>query len=128
MEMDWSVGQITKALADNGILNNTIIFFTSDNGPFLERGKRGGFQGRGIPGHCDWKASFVSESRKMEISDDEIEADIGCGGTVLKGGKAQTWEGGIRVPSILSWPGKISAGSVYRHPVYTMDVFSTFAR
>ena len=36
-EMDYSIGQIVRSLKDNGVYDNTMIYFTSDNGPFLER-------------------------------------------------------------------------------------------
>lgn len=42
MEIDWSVGQITKALKDNGIDNDTIVIFTSDNGPWISYGNHAG--------------------------------------------------------------------------------------
>ena len=42
MEIDWSVGQITKALKDNGVENDTIVIFSSDNGPWLVFGNHGG--------------------------------------------------------------------------------------
>lgn len=45
MEIDWSVGQIEKALKDNGISDNTVIIFTSDNGPWLNFGNHGGSAG-----------------------------------------------------------------------------------
>jgi len=42
MEIDWSVGQIMKALKDNGLEENTIVIFTSDNGPWLSYGNHAG--------------------------------------------------------------------------------------
>lgn len=45
MEIDWSVGQITEALKENGILDNTLVIFTSDNGPWLRFGNHGGSAG-----------------------------------------------------------------------------------
>lgn len=53
MEMDWSVGEILKALKDNGLDNNTLVVFTSDNGPWLNfgnhAGSTGGFrEGKGV--------------------------------------------------------------------------------
>ena len=44
-EIDWSVGQLMKALGDNGIAKNTILIFTSDNGPWLLYGNHGGSAG-----------------------------------------------------------------------------------
>lgn len=45
MEIDWSVGQIMKALKDNGLDSNTLVVFTSDNGPWLNFGNHGGSAG-----------------------------------------------------------------------------------
>lgn len=42
MEIDWSVGEITKALAENGVEDNTLVIFTSDNGPWLIYGDHAG--------------------------------------------------------------------------------------
>jgi arylsulfatase A len=42
MEIDWSVGQITKALKDSGIEDNTLVIFTSDNGPWVSYGDHAG--------------------------------------------------------------------------------------
>ncbi len=42
MEIDWSVGQVMKTLKDNGLDENTIVIFTSDNGPWLSYGNHGG--------------------------------------------------------------------------------------
>ena len=88
-EMDWAVGQIMQTLADEGIADNTISFFSSDNGPFLERGLEGGYAG------------------------------------VLRGAKGQNWDGGIRVPGIMHWPGKIQPAIIVDTAVSTMDIFPT---
>ena len=45
MEVDWSVGQVMKALHDNGIDKHTLIVFTSDNGPWLSFGDHAGSAG-----------------------------------------------------------------------------------
>lgn len=44
-ELDWSVGQVMKALEDAGVLENTLVLFTSDNGPWLPMGSHGGETG-----------------------------------------------------------------------------------
>lgn len=46
----------------------------------------------------------------------------------LRGGKGTFWEGGIRVPYILSWPGQVVAGQRYGQPVMSTDLFATFLR
>jgi arylsulfatase A-like enzyme len=88
-ELDWSVGEIMRAVRDAGARNSTLTVFLSDNGPYLERGAEGG---SALP---------------------------------LRGGKGQNWEGGIRVPGILHWPGRVSAGAVVDDAVSTMDVLPT---
>ncbi|MEO0734879.1 MAG: sulfatase, partial [Bacteroidota bacterium] len=45
MELDWSVGQITAALEENGLTENTVVLFTTDNGPWLSYGTHGGSNG-----------------------------------------------------------------------------------
>jgi len=87
-EMDDSIGQIIAKIKQLGIDNNTFVFFTSDNGPWLDWGTDGGSAG------------------------------------LFRGGKGETWEGGIREPGIAWWPGTISP-TITLEPATTMDLFST---
>jgi arylsulfatase A-like enzyme len=91
--MDRSVGRILALLTQLDLADDTIVFFTSDNGPSY---------GPGDP--VFFKAS---------------------GG--LRGVKASLYEGGIRVPMIVRWPGKVRAGAVSNHPWYFADVMPTLA-
>lgn len=86
MELDWSAGEIIKALKAEGIYENTIFIFTSDNGPQIGSAKP------------------------------------------LRGQKAQTWEGGQRVPAIITWPLGIPKGKVSNEMLSTLDLFPTLAR
>ncbi len=52
-------------------------------------------------------------------------ASNGSRNTPLRGSKGDTWEGGIRVPFLVQWKGKLSAGKVYPHPVIQLDIHST---
>ena len=70
-EIDFSVGRIINSLEENGLSNNTIIIFTSDNGPWLSYGSHSGSPG------------------------------------IFREGKGTTWEGGVRVPSIIKFPGRL---------------------
>jgi steryl-sulfatase len=88
-ELDWSVGEVLRTLEEQGATNNTLVWFTSDNGPYLEKGVEGGSSGG------------------------------------LRGGKGQNWEGGIRVPGMLSWPGHVTPGVVSSQAVSTMDILPT---
>lgn len=91
-EIDWSVGQILAVLQRTGQDENTLVLFTSDNGPWLSYGNHAGSAGP------------------------------------LREGKGTTWEGGVRVPCIARWPGKIRAGRECAEPAATMDLLPTFAR
>jgi len=90
-EMDASFGIVMAGLKDAGVDENTIVFFTSDNGPWLIQYKNGGSAGPFFEGKCS------------------------------------TWEGGIRVPGIVRWPGMVPAGSVSTELVSTVDIFATVA-
>src|SRR5262249_45285365 len=46
----------------------------------------------------------------------------------LREGKGTTWEGGVRVPCLMRWPGKIPAGRVCREPAMTIDILPTLAK
>ncbi len=88
-EIDWSVGEIMKTLEANGLTKNTIVIFTSDNGPWLTFGNHAGSTGG------------------------------------LREGKGSAWEGGMRVPFIIRWPGQIAAGSICNNMAANMDVLPT---
>ncbi|TMI61533.1 MAG: sulfatase [Bacteroidetes bacterium] len=88
-EIDWSVGEIMKTLETNGLTKNTIVIFTSDNGPWLTYGDHGGNTGG------------------------------------FREGKGSAWEGGVRVPFIISWPGMIKSGSICNNMAASMDLLPT---
>jgi len=90
-EIDWSVGEILKTLKDIGQDKNTLIIYTSDNGPWLPYGK---FGGSAAP---------------------------------LRNGKATTWDGGQRVPTVMWWPGRLPKGKVCDKLTSTIDLFPTIA-
>ena len=97
--MDDGVGDICAELERQGIRENTALFFMSDNGPSRET--RNWLDGTQDPYY---------------------------GGTTgqLKGHKFSLYEGGIRVPGIMSWPARIPAGQVSDEVGAAMDVFPTF--
>lgn len=95
-EMDWSVGQILDVLDELKLANNTLIYFSSDQGAHVE-----------------------------EVT---VKGELHGGSNgIYKGGKATNWEGGIRVPGILRWPGVIQAGLELDAPTSNMDLFPTVA-
>lgn len=99
LEMDWIVGQITQQLKGLGIDQNTIIVFSSDNGPVLDDG-------------------YVDRAV-------ELNASHRPNGE-LRGWKTQVYEGGTRVPFIISWPERIKPG-VSDALVCQIDLVSSFA-
>jgi arylsulfatase A-like enzyme len=50
-ELDWSVGEILRAVEENGLEEDTLIIFTSDNGPWLQKKENGGDGRRGLGRH-----------------------------------------------------------------------------
>jgi arylsulfatase A len=83
-EIDWSVGEILSTLKRLGLDRETLVIFSSDNGPWYQ----------GSPGE-------------------------------LRGRKGWTNDGGVRVPFIARWPGRIRARSVSDEPLATIDFFQT---
>ncbi|OHX66389.1 arylsulfatase [Flammeovirga pacifica] len=92
--LDRSVGDIMKKLQDKGLEENTIVMFSSDNGPHIEGG-----------------------------ADPYFFNSFGP----FRGIKRDLYEGGIRVPMIVSWKGKIKEGSETNHPSAFWDVLPTIA-
>lgn len=100
-EIDDSVGRVRKILDDEGLTRNTIIIFSSDNGPWVKFRIADGGKRRGDTRlHVGYAAPF-------------------------RDGKGSTWEGGLRVPGIFCWPGTIPANSVEQSPVSTLDILPT---
>ncbi|HEX4500314.1 MAG TPA: sulfatase-like hydrolase/transferase [Scandinavium sp.] len=96
--LDEQVGKILKKVKEMGQEDNTIILFTSDNGP------------------------VTREARKWY----ELNMAGETGG--LRGRKDNLWDGGIRVPAIIKYPHHIKAGSVSDTPVTGLDVLPTLAQ
>ncbi|BCS31367.1 arylsulfatase [Luteitalea sp. TBR-22] len=101
-ELDDSVGQVRAALTAAGVADNTIVIFTSDNGP--------------------WNAM----PDRMFGRDIVKPWDHGTPGP-FRGGKAGTYEGGHRVPFLAAWPGRVQAGQVTDLPISIIDIFPTLA-
>jgi len=92
MEIDWSVGEVLKALKKHKLEDDTLVIFTSDNGPWLSYGNHAG------------------------------------SAEPLREGKGTCWEGGVREPCIMRWPGKIPRGTTSDAMFMTIDLLPTIAR
>jgi Arylsulfatase A and related enzymes len=99
LQLDWIVGEIMKQVEYAGITQNTIIIFSSDNGPALNDGYMDGAVTQ-QNGHTPWGA--------------------------MRGGKYSAYEAGTRVPFILSWPGKVKP-NVSDALVCQIDFMASFA-
>lgn len=90
-EIDASVESVLETLDRLKLADETIVIFTSDNGPWLSYGKHAGSAGK------------------------------------LREGKGTSFDGGVRVPCVVRWPGRTPAGSVCHEPLMTIDLLPTFA-
>jgi len=91
-EIDWSVGQVLDTLKRLDLDRDTLVIFTSDNGPWLSYGDHAGSVGP------------------------------------LREGKGTSFDGGVRVPFVARWPGRIPAGAVNRQAAMTIDLLPTIAK
>jgi arylsulfatase A-like enzyme len=98
--LDEQVGRLRNQLKTLGVADNTLIFYTSDNGPETSKEVRD----KNIP-----------HGRAQGITNG------------LRGRKRSLYEGGIRVPGIIEWPAKIPSGTQVDAPCFTSDYFPTIA-
>ncbi len=91
-EVDWSVGQILATLKKLKLDEQTLVIFTSDNGPWLSYGDHAG------------------------------------SAEPLREGKGTSFDGGVREPCVMRWPGHIPPGTVCREPAMTIDLLPTLAQ
>ncbi len=99
METDDAVGRVLKALEDNGIVENTLVFFTSDNGYSYP----------------------VAKGEKLEKEFGHYPS------ANFRGSKSDIWEGGHRIPFMVRWPGKIEANSTNDRLICQTSLMATGA-
>ena len=99
--MDEVVGRLVEALDKAGILDNTVIIFVGDNGPYIKPNK----------------PHMPEEFHEVPVSS----------AAPLRDGKGTIFEGGTRVPLIVVWPGRVKPGSVSHALHQSTDFFPTFA-
>lgn len=116
--IDWSVGQVLKTLQQEGLADNTIVFFAADNGPWTDAPPRM-YRKPTKPEGSAWK-----KRRKLYHKGNE-PGDQGTTGP-LRGAKGTTYEGGFRVSAMVRWPGHIKPGQVSNELVTNLDIFRTF--
>lgn len=100
-EIDWGVGQILDHLEELGLDEDTLVVFTTDDGPWIDAPES---IGRADP----------------------PSKNVGSSGP-FRAGKQYTYEGGLRMPCIMRWPGEIPENTVCQELTSVMDFFPTFA-
>lgn len=98
--LDHAIGEIVDALVESGQRKNTLILFSSDNGP-----------------QVNWPGNAYPDDLHLTDFNQPIP---------MRGSKKDVWEGGIHVPGFASWPGTLKAKKV-NDPVHVIDWFSTLA-
>jgi arylsulfatase A-like enzyme len=100
--LDWAVGEILRTLKEEGRDAETLVLFTSDNGPWHNLPPR--MLAKGVePWHTGTKGVF-------------------------RGAKGTSYEGGLRVPAIFRWPGTIPAGEINMDMASALDLFPTLVK
>jgi arylsulfatase A len=138
-EMDWIAGEILSELENLNIVNDTLVLFTSDNGPWVAEqscsGSKGPFEGRwlrdNVHENCtacphDYIPSPTPDRPRRCIypgKENLYQLDgVHCGEDTGLGG---IWEANLRMPALARWPGQIPAGSETMSMVSTLDVLPT---
>ncbi|MEK6237969.1 MAG: sulfatase-like hydrolase/transferase, partial [Planctomycetales bacterium] len=102
-EFDFETGRLLDAIDELGLRENTLVLYTSDNGP--------------------WNQDAYTKNKKGHP---EGSIFWGAAGP-LRNGKGSCYEAGVRVPCIARWPGKIAAGAESSAIMATLDFMPTFA-
>ncbi len=151
-EMDWIAGSVLTGLKKMGLEENTLVIFTSDNGPWVAEGScagsKGPFRGQWLAEHVDINCTACpseyapspqsgkprrcvfpgpnhdKENNKKEGVDTIYETEgIHCGEDT---GLGSAWEANVRMPAFAKWPGgNIPRGSKTMQMVTTLDVVPT---
>ncbi len=99
-ELDWSVGEIINALERNGLTRNTLVMFSSDNGPVVD------------DGYQDQAAEKLGTHKPAGQ---------------YRGGKYSSFDGGTRVPWMVRWPGHVEVDSTSDAPLSQVDLLASLA-
>lgn len=105
--IDRSIGRLMKGLDELDERRDTLVLFLSDNGGIYER-----LDFRNLPRPHPLTPTFQPNLVEYE-------------NTPLRAGKGSIYEGGVRVPLIASWPGRIAKASVVETPVHAIDILPT---
>jgi arylsulfatase A-like enzyme len=120
--LDDHVGMIVEELKKQGIYEDTLLVFTSDNGHEIYYPS---------PGKMDKPVRNMQTGKRFNNLNTKyyshLAGDVFNGNDGMAGMKRDNWEGGVRVPLIYHWPGRIEGGKVLDQMVANYDMLSTFA-
>lgn len=105
VELDWCAGELLRTLDELGLAENTMVIFSSDNGPVYDDGYEDG-------------TTVLTSTQEVDRGHD--------GSGPYRGGKYQIYEGGTRVPLIVRWPARVEPG-VSNALVSQIDLLASFA-
>lgn len=109
MQVDWTVGQVLKALKDNGIEDNTLVMYTSDNGSYMYR---------------------IDEDRPDHVDDERVQGyhvNRRQSNFIWRGTKADIYDGGHRIPFMAKWPRSIKKGTSNSSTICITDIIATIS-
>lgn len=116
-QLDHSVGRVVDKLDALGLRDNTLVVFFSDNGGQISNDRYPGVQEAKMP---------VALPSRQDIYRGTPRAYIATSNAPLRGEKGMLYEGGIREPLIMTWPGRIKPGRLSQTPVTSVDFYPTF--
>lgn len=109
VQVDDTVGRVLKALDELKLAEDTVVFYTSDNGSFMYR---------------------YDDDRPGHVADETVQgfrAKNHLANGPFRGTKADVWEAGHRVPFFVRWPGKVGAGTKSAETITHTDFYATCA-
>jgi len=115
-EFDYETGRLLDAIDEHGLRNNTLVIYTTDNGPWN--------QAKYVDNKRKNKSYIKWKQEHSHFKNDDIFAGDSA---PLRNGKGSCYEGGCRVPCIIRWPGHVPAGETSDAIFATLDLLPTFA-
>ncbi len=108
-ELDWSTGVILDTLRELQLDARTLVIFTNDNG-------------------APFRGAAANAAKKAPAKENFPGRQLAGSNGPLRSGKGTTFEGGVRVPFIAWWPGRIAPRAAVTAPISHLDLFPTIAR
>ena len=132
VELDWTVDEVIKALKANNAYDNTLLIFTSDNGPrpgdpavWINRYKDEGYE-EYQEYFGEYKPEYINEKGNQIWKNGWLTYDHSSSGA-LRGFKQDPSEGGLRVPFIVRWHNHVKPSEVNHRIICAGDILATFS-